>query len=72
MIEKFTESFHCHSRAHCEVCRMDGEWRAKVGAPEVCPWNMKPPKVVVVRGGCCGGETTPGELQARLLGLSEE
>ena len=33
----FTDSIHCQSEAHCRTCREDVAWRAKVGAPDVCP-----------------------------------
>jgi hypothetical protein len=37
VIANFTATKHCTSRAHCATCRADAAWRAKVGAPEVCP-----------------------------------
>lgn len=36
----FVESRHCLSRAHCRTCRTDAAWRAKVGAPDVCPHGV--------------------------------
>ena len=41
MIENFTQSFHCKSRAHCGMCRSDQEWRKSVGAPDECPHGVK-------------------------------
>lgn len=39
----FTDSVHCQSRAHCRACLNDAAWRAKVGAPDVCPYGVTDP-----------------------------
>jgi hypothetical protein len=37
----FSNSVHCHSRAHCRACRSDPAWRASVGAPDECPHGIR-------------------------------
>ena len=43
MVENFTTTIHCKSKAHCTTCRSSAEWRKAVGAPDICPWNQQPP-----------------------------
>lgn len=47
MTPNFINSVHCGKpglglRAHCSQCLEDGKWRAFVGAPDVCPWDVTP------------------------------
>jgi len=36
----FIDTFHCQSHVHCLTCRNDAVWRARVGAPDVCPLGI--------------------------------
>ena len=40
MISLFTHGYACRSRAHCLACREDSGWRARVGAPDICPHGL--------------------------------
>lgn len=44
----FTTSYACRNpdHTHCRACRADAEWRTRVGAPGVCPFNENPPPFV--------------------------
>jgi len=47
----FTETHACRNRIACADCRSRPEWRAAMGAPEICPYgvgatqNETPPKM---------------------------
>lgn len=44
MSRPFTAKY-CAARTLCATCRADPQWRASVGAPDVCPHDVTTPPV---------------------------
>jgi len=74
-LKNFLESPECRSRAHCRACLSDPAWRASVGAPAdgKCPHGVTlsllpdPVELPPIGGGCCGGATSPADVQMEML-----
>jgi len=74
-LKNFLTSPECRSRAHCGDCLTDPPWRAQMGAPAdgKCPHGVtlaslpQPVCLPPITGGCCGGATTPADIQREML-----